>query len=56
MGDPSVDGRIILRRLFKNWDVGVRTGSRWLRIATGVGTFEFGNDLSGYTKYGEFLD
>jgi hypothetical protein len=26
-GDPGVDGRI-----FKKWDVGVRTGLGWLRI------------------------
>jgi hypothetical protein len=23
LGDPSVDGRIILRRIFRKWDVGV---------------------------------
>jgi hypothetical protein len=22
-GDPSIDGRIILRRIFRKWDVGV---------------------------------
>jgi hypothetical protein len=25
-GDPGVDGRIILRRIFRNWDVGVWNG------------------------------
>ena len=35
--DPDVDGRMILKRLFKKWDVGVRTGSSWLRIGTGSG-------------------
>ena len=25
--DPSVDGRIILRSIFRKWDVGVWTGS-----------------------------
>jgi len=30
LGDPGVDGRIILRRVF-------RTGSSWLRIGTGGG-------------------
>jgi hypothetical protein len=26
MGDPGVDGRIILRQIFRKWDVGVWTG------------------------------
>jgi len=34
LGDPGIDGRIILRRIFRKWDVGVRTGSNWLRIGT----------------------
>jgi hypothetical protein len=25
LGDPDVDGRIILRRIFRKWDVGVWT-------------------------------
>jgi hypothetical protein len=32
--DPGIDGRIILRW---KWDVGVWTGSSWLRIGTGGG-------------------
>ena len=35
--DPSVDGRITLRWIFRKWDVRVRTGSIWLRIGTGGG-------------------
>ena len=35
LGIPGVDGRIILRWIFRKWDVGVWTGSRWLRIGTG---------------------
>ena len=34
---PGVDGRIILRWILGNWDVGVWTGSSWLRIETGGG-------------------
>jgi hypothetical protein len=36
-GDQGVDGRIILRRIFRKWDVGVWTGLSWLRIETGGG-------------------
>ena len=35
--DPSLDRRIILRWIFRKWDVGVWTGSSWLRIGTGGG-------------------
>jgi hypothetical protein len=31
-GDPGVDGRIILRWIFRKWDVGSR--SSWLRVGT----------------------
>jgi hypothetical protein len=33
-GDPDVDGRIILRWIFRNWEGVVRTGWSWLRIGT----------------------
>jgi len=33
-GDPGVDGRTILRLIFRKWDVGVWTRSSWLRIRT----------------------
>jgi hypothetical protein len=36
-GDTGVDGRIILRLIFRKWDVGVWTGLGWLRIETGGG-------------------
>jgi hypothetical protein len=35
LGNPGVDGMIILRRIFKKWNVEICTGSSWLRIGTG---------------------
>ena len=35
LGDPGLGGKIVLSWIFKKWDVGVRTGSSWLRIGTG---------------------
>ena len=39
LGDQDVDGRIILRRLFRKWEGVVRTVWSWLRIGTGGGRF-----------------
>jgi hypothetical protein len=36
---PGVDGRIILRWIFRNWDVGLWTGLGWLRMDTSGGHF-----------------
>ena len=33
----GVDGRIILRWIFRKWDVGALTGLIWLRIGTDGG-------------------
>jgi len=35
-GDPDVDGRTILRWIFRKWE-GVETGWSWHRIGTGGG-------------------
>jgi len=35
-GDPDIDGRIILRWIFRKWE-GVETRWSWLRIGTGGG-------------------
>jgi len=37
LGDPGVDGKITLSWIFRKWDLGVRTGSSFLRIGTGGG-------------------
>ena len=50
-GDPEVDGRIILRCIFRKWEGVVRTGWSWLRIGTGSGHFcEYGDEPSGFSK------
>jgi len=37
LGIPRVDGRIILRWIFRKWDVGVWTESIWLMMGIGGG-------------------
>jgi hypothetical protein len=54
--DQGVDGRIILRWIFRKWNVGAWTGFSWLRIGTVAVTCEYGNELLGSIKCGEFLD
>ena len=36
LGRPRLDGRIILRWIFRKWE-GVETGCSWLRIGIGGG-------------------
>jgi hypothetical protein len=55
LGDPGVDGRIILKLIFKKWD-GARTGFSWLRVGTVAGSCECGNEPPGSIKCWEFLD
>jgi hypothetical protein len=35
LGYPGVDSRVILRWIFRKWNVSLWTGSSWLRIGTG---------------------
>jgi hypothetical protein len=35
--DQGIDGRIMLRRIFRKWHIRIWTASSWLRIGTGVG-------------------
>ena len=54
-GDPDVDGRIILRWIFRNWEGVVGTGWSWLRIGTGGGACGYGEEPSGSKNAGNFL-
>jgi len=35
--DPGIDGKIVLRWIFRKWDVRAWTESIWLRVWTGGG-------------------
>jgi len=48
--------RIILRWMFRKWEVGVWIGSSWLRIVTGEVSCECDNESSGSIKFGKFLE
>ena len=53
--DVGVDGRKILKWIFKKWDRESCTGFIWLRIGTGGGRCECGNEPSGFIKCAEFV-
>jgi hypothetical protein len=52
----SSDGRIILKWIFRKWDVGAWTGLIWLREGIVGISCECGNEPLGSIKCGEFLD
>jgi len=54
--DPSVDGGVIIRWIFKKWELGVWTGSRWLRIGKRASTCECCNEPLDSIKFGVFID
>jgi hypothetical protein len=49
-------GKIILRWVFRKWDVVVWAGLIWLRIGKVAGCCVCGNESSSSIKLGEFLD
>jgi len=53
LGDPGIDGRIILRWKFRKWKVMAWTRSSWFRIATFGGR---DNEPPCSIKCVEFLD
>ena len=49
-GDQDIDGRIILRWIFRKWEGVVGTGWSWLRYGQVAGACEYGNELLGSIK------
>jgi hypothetical protein len=55
-GDKDVDGRIILRWIFRKLEEVVGTGWSWLRIGTGGGHLWVRRGTFGFHKCRKFLD
>jgi hypothetical protein len=55
-GDQDVDGRIILKWIFRKLGGGVGTGRSWLRIEPDGGHMWVRFGTFGFHKRGEFLD
>ena len=56
MEDPEVDGGIILRWIFRKWDVGYGTDRAGTGKGQVAGTCECGNEPLGCINCGEFVD
>ena len=54
-GDQEVDGRVILRWIFRKLEGVVGIGWSWLRIGTGGGHLWYGEGLSGSINEGNSL-
>jgi hypothetical protein len=56
LGDPGVDGRIILIWIIRKWDVGYGPDRSTPGQGQEAGTCAYGNEPSGSIKCREFLD
>jgi hypothetical protein len=54
--NQGIDGRIIFKWILRKQGAKEWTGFIWLMIGTGGDCCKHGNEPSGITKYGEFLD
>jgi hypothetical protein len=54
--NPCLDGRIILKLIFRKWDVEAWTGLVWLRTGTLAGVCDCGNEPSFSTYVGKYLE
>jgi hypothetical protein len=54
--DPGVDGMIILKWIFRKWDVAHGLNSYGSGQGLATGTFKCSNGTSGSIKCGEFFD